>query len=43
MYVNLGVPENVEKCVDLMGCLNYLYRVNSEHYVNLMETKPNQS
>jgi hypothetical protein len=42
MYVNLGVPENLENCVDLMGCLNYLNCVSSELYVNLMETKPNR-
>lgn len=41
MYVNLGVPENLESCVNLMDCQNYENCVDSEHYVNLMETKLN--
>jgi hypothetical protein len=41
MYVNLGVPENLENYVNPMDCQNYENCVNSEHHVNLMETKPN--
>jgi hypothetical protein len=41
MYVNLGVPRNLENCVDPINYQNYENCVDSEHYVNLMETKPN--
>jgi hypothetical protein len=41
MYVNLGVHENLESCVNPMDCQNYENCVDSEHYVNLMETKLN--
>jgi hypothetical protein len=41
MYVNLGVPGNPENCVDPINYQNYENCVDSEHYVDLMETKPN--
>jgi hypothetical protein len=43
MYVKLGVPRNLKNCVNPIDCQNYENCVDSEHYVNLMETKPNWS